>query len=60
MELDMHIAIEINDKIAEATEQAKRSTTSSSGLKRLSPSDAQGVIARRDARRKQDKQKDNA
>ena len=39
MELDMLIAMEINDKISEATKDAK--------------TDAKGAVARRDQRRKQ-------
>ena len=53
MELDTIIALEINDKIAEATAHAERSQkqTSASGLRRIDKDDAKAVIARRDARR---------
>lgn len=51
MELDMHIAIEMNDKIAEAHAKASKKTTGASGLPRLTGDDAKDVIARRNAKR---------
>lgn len=49
MELDMFIALEINDRISEATQQASKK--SSSGLSPLTANDASSVVARRNARR---------
>ncbi len=51
MELDMHIAIEMNDKIAEAHSKASKKTAGPAGLPRLTGDDAKDVIARRNARR---------
>ena len=51
MELDMHIAIEMNDKIAEAHAKASKKTPGAAGLPRLTGDDAKDVIARRNARR---------
>ena len=53
MELDMHVAIEMNDKIAEAHSKASKKTA---GLPRLTGDDAKDVVARRNARRKARKQ----
>ncbi len=50
MELDMNIAIEINDKIAEATAKAKAGS-SPSGLRRATADDAKGAVRRRNERR---------
>tara|TARA_R110000824_G_scaffold110797_1_gene259009 strand:- start:541 stop:798 length:258 start_codon:yes stop_codon:yes gene_type:complete len=58
MELDMHVAIEINDKIAAAHADAKNKTPGAAGLPRLSGNDAKDVITRRNARRKKRKQQD--
>ena len=51
MELDMHIAVDMNDKIAEAHNKASKKSTSPSGLQRLTADDAKDVVARRNARR---------
>ena len=51
MELDMHIAIEMNDKIAEAHARASKKTPGAAGLPKLTGDDAKDVIARRNARR---------
>ena len=51
MELDMHVAVDINDKIAEATEKAKAQSKSRGNLTPLTGSDAQSVIKRRNQRR---------
>ena len=51
MELDMHIAIEINDRIAEATSKASKTKPGAGGIPRLTGDDAKDVIARRNARR---------
>ena len=58
MELDMHVAIEMNDKIAEAHAKASKKTTGASGLPRLTGDDAKNVIARRNAKRKSRQQQD--
>jgi|TARA_Y100000361_G_C11115750_1_gene320275 hypothetical protein len=52
MELDMYIAIEINDKVAEATDKAKNTSTSPTGMRRVSKDDAKSVVARRNERRR--------
>ena len=52
MEMDMGIAIEINDKIAEATENAKQGSTSPTGMRRATANDAKSIVARRNERRK--------
>lgn len=49
MELDMFIALEINDRVLEASQKASKK--SSSGLSPLSANDASSVVARRNARR---------
>lgn len=49
MELDLDIALDINNKIAEAT--SKASKKGRGGLAPLSGDDASSVIARRNARR---------
>lgn len=49
LELDLNVAIDINDKIAEAT--SKASKKGKGGLSPLTGDDAKGVIARRNARR---------
>tara|TARA_R110002020_G_scaffold170652_5_gene360453 strand:- start:2327 stop:2584 length:258 start_codon:yes stop_codon:yes gene_type:complete len=51
MDLDMHIAIEINDRIAEATSKSKKS--GKGGLSPLSANDASSVVRRRNERREQ-------
>tara|TARA_A100001201_G_scaffold137102_1_gene126704 strand:+ start:64 stop:327 length:264 start_codon:yes stop_codon:yes gene_type:complete len=51
MELDMHIAIEINDRIAEATSKASKTKPGAGGIPTLTGDDAKAVIARRNARR---------
>ena len=53
MELDTLVALEINDRIAEATAKAEKrnAATTNSGLKKIDKDDAQAVIARRNARR---------
>ncbi len=51
MELDMHISMEINDKIAEATRKAQKTKTGAGGLRTLSGDDASSVIKRRNERR---------
>ena len=49
MELDMIIALDINDRIAEATQQASKK--SSTGLTPLGANDASSVVSRRNKRR---------
>ena len=49
LELDLNVAIDINDKIAEATKKASKK--GKGGLSPLTGDDAKGVIARRNARR---------
>ncbi len=56
MELDMHVAIEMNDKIAEAHSKASKKSNSPAGLPRLTGDDAKDVVARRNAKRKARKQ----
>tara|TARA_R100001510_G_scaffold54936_1_gene58217 strand:- start:1475 stop:1738 length:264 start_codon:yes stop_codon:yes gene_type:complete len=51
MELDMHVAIDMNDAIAEAHSKASKKTPGAAGLPRLTGDDAKDVIARRNARR---------
>jgi len=51
MELDMHIAIEINDRIAEATSKASKTKAGAGGIPTLTGDDAKDVVARRNARR---------
>ena len=51
LELDMHVAIEMNDKIAEAHTKAKKKSTGAGGLPKLIADDAKDVVARRNARR---------
>ncbi len=50
MELDMHIAVSINEKIAEAHNKSKAGT-GAGGLQRLTGDDASAVIKRRNERR---------
>ena len=50
MELDIHIAMDINDKLAEIHNSAKVKE-GAGGLKTLTANDASDVIARRNARR---------
>ncbi len=50
LELDLNVAIDINDKIADATSKAQKKS-GRGGLAPLTADDAKGVIARRNARR---------
>ena len=59
MELDMHIAVDINDRIAEAHNKASKKSTSPAGLPRLTGDSAKDVIARRNARREARKQQED-
>ena len=56
MELDMFVAIEVNDKIAEAHNKAQKTKSGAGGISTLTGDDAKDVIARRNARRKARKQ----
>ncbi len=49
LELDLNVAIDINDKIADATKQASKK--GKGGLTPLRGDDASSVVARRNARR---------
>tara|TARA_R100000458_G_C8109208_1_gene132685 strand:+ start:360 stop:623 length:264 start_codon:yes stop_codon:yes gene_type:complete len=51
MELDMHISIEINDKIAEATSKAQKSKPGAGNIPTLTGDDASEVVRRRNERR---------
>lgn len=50
MELDINVAMDIQNSIAKASGEASRSS-SSTGLRRLSADDSSGVIHRRNERR---------
>jgi hypothetical protein len=51
MELDMHISIEINDRIAEATSKAQKTKPGAGNIHTLTGDDASEVIKRRNERR---------
>ena len=51
MELDMHIAIEIIEKISEASAKSMARSKNSTGLRPLTANDASSVIKRRNERR---------
>jgi len=51
MELDMFIAIEVNDKIAEAHNRAAKVKKGAGDIPTLTGDDAKDVIGRRNARR---------
>ena len=51
MELDMHISLEINERIAEATSKAQKSKPGAGDIRTLTADDASAVKKRRNERR---------